>query len=286
MDTKNVPETMSSDHCFGLHPFVEAHPEAVFIKRTHVPVQTDVEAKKREGVELARELFTLRDTPGIPPSHRMAIKPNQGITDYDFVEGMIEGIKEVGFSADRIHVREGNWLGDGYARFEKVITPYQRIEERTGVHFTDFPSGRRMEQLTFDTLEEGSEVTWMDCPDGVVFRRIGYVAPFNQPDAWLLNIAKFHPHGMGLTLCCKNLQGTCIRPYIHFCQDVDRIKEHPKHILKDFQPDVEEHVKDRELNNFLLVSRKAREGAKDFTGWVWFSLRPLRLCERIKASFR
>ena len=57
---------MASPRYFGLHPFIEAHPEAVFIKRTHVSIKTDAEANKEEGVALAREIFVPRDTPGIP----------------------------------------------------------------------------------------------------------------------------------------------------------------------------------------------------------------------------
>ena len=32
---------------FAVHPFVEAHPKAVFIKRTNVPSKTDAAAKLR-----------------------------------------------------------------------------------------------------------------------------------------------------------------------------------------------------------------------------------------------
>lgn len=285
MDTGNSLRARTSGDCFGLHPFIEAHPEAVFITRTHVSARTDAEAKKWEGAKLAKELFTLRDTRGIPPSHRMAIKPNQGITDFDFVEGMIEGMKEVGCSEDRMYVREGNWLGDEYDRRREVIRPYERIEQRTGVHFTDFPSGRRMPQLTFDTLEEGSEVTWVDCPDGVLFRRIGYVAPFNQPDAWLLSIAKFHPHGMGLTLCCKNLQGLCIRPHIHFCEGMDRIREYPDPILRDFQPDFEKRVEDWYAQHLEAgVPRWDRPDGPRSRGGFWMETWAQRTCDNLSVT--
>ena len=61
---------------FGLHPFIEAHPEAVFIRRTHVSARNDSEAKRREAFELARRIFTRRDSPGQSPSDKFAIKPN------------------------------------------------------------------------------------------------------------------------------------------------------------------------------------------------------------------
>ena len=51
----------------GLHPFVEAHPEAVFIRRTKVAAKTDAEAIRREALALAREVFTVRRGPGLAP---------------------------------------------------------------------------------------------------------------------------------------------------------------------------------------------------------------------------
>lgn len=61
---------------FGLHPFVAAHPEAVFIKRTQVVYKLDAAAKMAEGKALARELFTLQDTPGFSVTDKVAMKPN------------------------------------------------------------------------------------------------------------------------------------------------------------------------------------------------------------------
>jgi hypothetical protein len=36
------------------------------------------------------------------------------LTDRCFVEGLIEGRMELGFSADNMYVRKGNWLAEGY----------------------------------------------------------------------------------------------------------------------------------------------------------------------------
>ena len=237
--------TMASGGYLGLHPFIEAHPEAVFIKRTHVPIKTDAEAKREEGLALAREIFVSKDTPGIPLSHRIVVKPNltasgwdcssviepyAGITtDPDFVEGVIEGMKELGLSGDQFHLIEINgpkeWAAKGYTEMAK----------RTGAHLRD-------RNRDVQSLEEGTEVTWVDCPDGVMFRRIAYLAPVNQPDTWLLNIAKFKAHGMGLTLCCKNQQGMCARTYCNFCATVNGIESYPRHVLEDFQPDFVDHL--------------------------------------------
>lgn len=246
---------------FGLHQFIELHPEAVFIKHTNVPTKTDSDAKWQAGFDLARELFVLQDTPGIPLSYMIAIKANltcilwtgatgqseegMGIlTDCDFVEGIIDGMSDVGISADGMYMREGNWLGDSYCPADCAASPYIDVAARTGIHLTDFPTGRSITELTLETLEEGTEVVWKDCPDGVVFRRIGYVAPFNHSESWLLNIAKFKAHSMGMTLSAKNLQGMCVHPHIHFCETINKTESYPDHVLQDFQPDFEEHIEE------------------------------------------
>ncbi len=43
--------------------------------------------------------------------------------------------------------------------------------------------------------------------DGVVFKEVGFMAPMNAPDTFLINIAKFKAHQMGITAAIKNLQG-------------------------------------------------------------------------------
>lgn len=212
---------------FGLHPFLEAHPEAVFVRKTHVTSKEDSEGKKREGLRLAQQIFVLRDSPGIPLSYRFAIKPNLTstvgtgtthaiVTDSYAVEGLIEGMKQLGVPADRIYTREGlmeSQRGVGYIE----------MAERTGVHYAD-PDSRTA------VLKE--------CPDGVVFKRTKFVGPFNYPDSYLINVAKLKTHSMGLTLCVKNLQGTNIRPYIRFCGGLQEA------IAEDFKPDAQRHVDD------------------------------------------
>ena len=53
-----------------LHPFIEAHPEAVFIRRTKVAVKTDAEAIRREALAFARQVFPSRRAPGSPLRRR------------------------------------------------------------------------------------------------------------------------------------------------------------------------------------------------------------------------
>jgi hypothetical protein len=209
---------------FGLHPFIESHPEAVFVLRTNVADRKDAAAKQSIGKRLARQLFTLQDAPGISLSSKIAIKPNithnnsSGdtyaiITDREFLGGMIDGMKETGFSAGRIYVRDG--MGTS-----QTDTKYQDMAARTGVHYDD---------------SVDRETAFNDCPGGVVFKRVGYMGPFMYPDAYLINVAKFKTHAMGLTLCVKNLQGLTVRPYLHFCEGLQ------SQIAGDFQPDARKH---------------------------------------------
>jgi uncharacterized protein (DUF362 family) len=255
---------MASPRYFGLHPFIEAHPEAVFIKRTHVSIKTDAEANKEEGVALAREIFVPKDTPGFPFSNRIVVKPNltEGgrgdvesmgiITDPYFVEGVIEGMKELGLRGDQFSLIEIN------GPHQWSVKGYTQMAQRTGVHLRD---------LTRDvkTLEEGTEVTWVDCPDGVMFKRIAYLAPVNQPDTWLLNIPKFKAHGMGLTLCCKNQQGMCAQTYVNFCGNVNRVQGYPSHVFADFQPDF-------------------RPGGHGGTGGFWMETWAQRTCDSLSVT--
>ena len=289
-----IKRAMSATSYFGLHPFIETHPEAVFIKRTNVVAKMDSDAKKLEGFKLADEILTLRDTPGIPLNQTVAIKPNltcangksstdEGIgvvTDPYFVEGMIEKLIKLGISSNSVYMREGNWLGDGICSSEAVGSPYMGVAERTGTHLIDFPTGRKITDLTLNNMKEGSEIIWKDCPNGVVFKRIGYVAPFNQPDSWLLDIAKFKCHSMGMTLCAKNIQGMCVHPYVHFCEGNATTKSYPQNILKDFQPDFDKRT--NELYSQHLASGIPRWDRPNDGNWmeVWAQ----RACDNVSVS--
>ena len=109
---------------FGLHPFIEQNPKAVFIRRTRVPHKMHEESKLREGLTLAREIFVPRDQPGIPVSHRIILKPNVCSvrskdrpnvdnwgtgTDPQFYEGMVMGLKEIGLK--KFHFLEAEPCG-------------------------------------------------------------------------------------------------------------------------------------------------------------------------------
>jgi uncharacterized protein (DUF362 family) len=219
----SAPEAPASP--LGLHPFIEAHPEAVFIRRTKVAVKTDAQAIRRETLALARQVFTLRKGPGISGPPTIAIKPNLTstkrtglthaiITDPYAIEGLIGGLKELGVDPGSIFVREG-------LQVEQPTTGYPELARRAGIHYGDGVA---------------RTPTTRECPDGVVFRRTKYLGPFAYPGTFLINVAKHKTHSMGLTLCVKNLQGTNLPPYIRFCGGLIPA------LAADFQPDAQKHV--------------------------------------------
>ncbi len=207
---------------FSVHPFILQNPDAVFIMKTNVDVKTNSPGLKSAGLDFGRSVFVLTDNPseGVPLSNKIVIKPNltcrqrgrdiytiensMGIvTDAHFVEGIIESMKELSIEAGQFYIREVNCpddLADG---------GYLDMAQRTGIDLQciDTPAG----SLSPDKIQ------WVDVPDGIWFKKIPYLWPVNAPETFLLNIAKFKAHGMGLTLCAKNLQGTNAMNYQAHC---------------------------------------------------------------------
>ena len=205
---------------FGLHNFVETHPDAVFIVRTGVDAKTNISALKDVGHQLGQTLFVAKPdgVAGFPVSANVVLKPNitswrwdktpieqtMGIqTDPYFVEGVVNSLFDVSILAQNTYIREANYLAtavDG--------TWYRDLATRTGLNLRDFPPVSQM------ALQD---IQWTDVPDGVWFNRIPHLWPVNSPGSALINIAKFKSHSMGMTLCSKNLQGTNAAPYVSHC---------------------------------------------------------------------
>lgn len=247
---------------FGLHPDLEAHPKAVFICRTHVPNKMDVEAKRNAGLALAREIFVPLDHAGIPVTHRIVLKPNAtGIngsarpaeenlgvgTDPQFYEGLVLGLKELGASS--FHFIEST----EYPMWN--IRGFVDINERLGIAMND--SSRRPRQL-----RESDQTNWTKVPDGVVFSRIPHYAPVNEPGTWLLNVAKWKAHSMGLTQAVKNEQGLVAPPFTSFCSDWLGVTGVPDHMKPEMNPRAEKYLKDSfERHRKMGYSRYTSKGA-------------------------
>ena len=213
--------SLATTEFFDVHPFVENNPEAVFIMKTNVDAKTNHDALKAAGKSLASSVLVPSDS-GVPISSLFPIKPNityvswsnkpandaeyrMGvITDPWFVEGIIERYKELGISGNQITVLDV-W-NDGPNR---KLNGYEEITQRQGVNMN--PAATELSSLGT------AGVTWVDVPDGVFFRKIPYIYPVNAPNSWLLNVSKFKAHGMGITLSCKNLQGTIAKAYQAHC---------------------------------------------------------------------
>ena len=162
---------------FGVHPFVERHPEAVFIMRTHVDRKTDSGACKRVGLDLGRSVFVPMDDTGIPVTYNIAAKPNltahdavdkkrgltledtMGIaTDVFFVEGLFESLRELGVAGARMHTRDANGAG--------VIEPrgYVAMGQRVGATVVAAKSSIE----TRDDANDAAAYVWREVPAGVV----------------------------------------------------------------------------------------------------------------------
>ena len=256
---------------FGVHPFVEMHPEAVFVMRTGVDVKTNSPAKKDVGLTFARSVFLPMDESGIPLTHLIPVKPNltdsqtgdktfslefgMGIvTDPFFVEGVIEGMKELGLSGSQFYIREVNSPGDFEPR------GYTAMAVRTGADIRD---------LSEDVRTMGKEFyRWVDVPDGVVHSKIPYLWPVNAPDTFYLNIAKFKTHDTGMTLCCKNHQGAVANKYQRFCHGVAAFGDyHYDHLQKNAEKNCEA-LYDKHLAQGLPYWNRLTEPGKDKNIWL------------------
>jgi hypothetical protein len=240
---------------FGVHPFVEQHPEAVFILRTHVDYKTNSVACKRAGLHFGRSVFVPMDNTGIPVTYYIATKPNltaheavdkkrglaledtMGIaTDVFFVEGLFESLKELGVAGARMHMRDANGA--------TVIEPrgYVAMAQRVGATVRPVTGAIK---TPADAHDAGAFV-WKEVLDGVVSTQLPYLWPFNAPNSWNLNVAKFKAHEMGLTLTAKNWQGSHPDPFQRYCgkwPDIDSMQRLQKVVNKEWiHPQVREVV--------------------------------------------
>ena len=244
---------------FGLHPFIENNPDAVFIMKTGVADMLDGEAKKLAGIEFSRSAIIPREN-GVPLTSLIPIKPNMRYelgwninvrskiaaasdiqaykgTDAFFVEGVIEGMKELGLSPGQFFIREVNSRNDGGGSVD-----FPGVAERSGAEL------RYMGDKVGNISE--NDLVWVDTPDGTWYRKIPYIWPINDPDSWLLNISKMKTHGMGLTVCAKNIQGAIAKNYQEHCaaysarMDMDYANHKNPNAHADIKANYERHVAD------------------------------------------
>jgi uncharacterized protein (DUF362 family) len=258
---------------FGLHPFIEQNPKAVFIRRTKVPHKMHEESKRQEGLKLAREIFVPMDgAPGIPVSNRIVLKPNVTSvrhasrpdvdnwgtgTDPQFYEGMVMGMQEIGLKKFTF-VEANNFHGWNFRGFVD-------INERLGIEMNE--PDRRIRNF-----KEDFGMTWSKVPDAVVYSRIPHYAPVNEPDTWLLNIAKWKSHGMCMTLSAKNEQGLVVKPFVRFCPGWAMVTGVPDFMKQDISKDVEARVnryfENHKRNGYSRYDSPAKLGPMNQEIWA------------------
>jgi len=204
---------------FDLHPFIKAHPEAVFIYLTDVKEKTDQKGTYDAGNKLASEMFiSTSGGAGFPNSTTIAGKPNwtcapqsdgyeaaMGIvTDLGFIEGYLNGVKSKG--PQQIALREcacpNLWEECGYLPMARRNNFDLRVmNDRDPWEY------------------ENGEIIFKDVKNGVIMKQHVFMAPMNAPNSFLINLAKFKSHNVagGVTGCIKNLQGTSARRINSFC---------------------------------------------------------------------
>lgn len=124
LDTESCP-LYTQPTGFDLHPFIKAHPEAVFIYLTDIKEKTDKQDIYDASYKLANEMFVATSGEiGYPNSTKIAAKPNWtgsrpreddpthhlGVTtDLNFIEGFLNGVKAKGpkvFPSGIVHLPE------------------------------------------------------------------------------------------------------------------------------------------------------------------------------------
>ena len=228
---------------FDLHPFIREHPEAVFIYLTDVKEKTDKQATHDAALRLSGEMFIKTSGgKGISNKTRITCKPNWtcanpdkknpnghlGInTDPNFIEGFLKGVKEKG--------PQQFFLRECACTFLWKTHGYSAMAERNGFDLRDLTAKHYWEL--------GDDIIFQKVNNGVVFKEVGFMAPITAPDTFLINIAKFKAHQMGITGAIKNLQGTTGRTFHSFCGGaVDIFKTIDKRYHQFFHSDYLERV--------------------------------------------
>jgi len=258
--------TRRSDYGFDVHPFVRNHPEAVFIHKTSVKSKRETAGMHDAGYTLAKELIVRTGSGGYPYSTEIIVKPNWtstqqingkpvyeklGVnTDPYFIEGWIQGMRQAG--PERFYLRDSSkascWEPMGY----------YKMAARNNVDLRDLAT-----KDFWDLKKE--DINFVKIPDGVIFKEVGYIAPVNEPGAFLVNIAKFKAHGMGITATIKNLQGVAARKFKNFCTRYDQVrKTSDARYHKFFKEDFEKHIKALHAKHLKEgIPRWDRPGAHD-----------------------
>ena len=266
---------------FDLHPFIKEHPEAVFINLTSIKEKTDKTAIYNAAYKLAGEMFVKTSGgKGYSNSTKITCKPNwtcstgskkdpdgnMGITtDINFIEGYLNAVKNIG--------PQEFYLRECACAFLWKTNGYQEMADRNNFNLKDLSSK--------NYWDLGDEIIFKKV-DGVVFKEVGFMAPMTAPDTFLINIAKFKAHQMGITGAIKNLQGITGKTFHSYCGgSVDIFKTYDKRYHQFFQPDYLARIE--ELHKKHLEAGYPRWNEKmdrpPFNGGFWMEQWAQRMCD-------
>ena len=227
---------------FDLHPFIKAHPEAVFICLTDIKEKTDQKGISDAANKLASEMFvSTSGGAGYSNATKIAAKPNWTcasqdkddptyhwgiVTDLGFIEGYLNGVRAKG--PQQIFLREcacpNQWEPNGYIDLAK----------RNNFDLTNLVEKDPWEY-------NNGEIIFKEV-NGTIYKETGFMAPMADPDSFLINLAKFKSHGMGITTTIKNLQGTTAKRLHQFCSTSDAFRALDSGYHRYFQPNYLEKV--------------------------------------------
>lgn len=236
----------------ALQPFVDEHPEAVFIWRTQMASMDEYTPERLAEVGrcVARDLLRRVPEPSHAPQRQaLVVKPNicggprEGedpsawrhqpgeSTNVDVVRGFLEQLGELGATPDRITLTEGRSGLDLTHIFR--YSGYEYMCERLGVELMN--NGR-------DPYGP-DDLNWAELENSVVFRDIPIVRPVNDPGVDLISIATMKAHPLALTtLAVKNLQGLVAYGYKHFCHGLEVLEKgedwYTPEVLSHFHSDL------------------------------------------------
>lgn len=274
---------------FDLHPFIKAHPEAVFIKLTSVQSKTDSRDIHDAAFNLAGELFVRTSSGGYPNSTRITCKPNWtcnplvegkavpehlGInTDKNFIEGFCQAVREKG--PQQIYIHEcacpGDWAVHGWPQMAQANNFILR--DLTSRDFWDY--------------KIGEDLHFVKVPNGVVFKEIAFQTPVNQPDTFLIDIAKFKAHGMGITASIKNLQGLSGKRFHEFCGGSNSIFKnyYDKRYFPYFHKDYIKHVQELTKKHVKAgIPRWDKPGEKNYSGGFYMEQWVQRMLDSLSVT--
>jgi hypothetical protein len=269
-----------------LHPFVREHPEAVFINLTNVKSKADEDDIRAAAFGLAKDIFVKAQE---GPATRITCKPNwtcnplvngkdsfdqRGInTDKNYIEGFLRGVREVS-SPKEVIIHEcacpEDWEAHGWPQMAK----------KNGFALRDLTS------KNFWELRDGLDLKFKKVDNGIVFKEIAFQVPMTEPDTYLVNIAKFKAHGMGMTSSIKNLQGISGKMFHQMCGGFQNIfNSYDKRYHPFFRRDYFEHVRKLTAQHVKAgIPRWEKPGEKDYAGGFYMEQWVERMLDSLSAT--